>query len=270
MKVLPPELKPASEPIEHRHRSRPVRGARGFMAFRPCLRWDFGFTCAFCLLHEADFSLAVGARGAGQMSIEHYISWSVEPSKRNQYSNCLYACMRCNIARSDNPVVDDIGRRLLDPSRDAWADHFIVADCRIRPREGDADAEYTGDTYDLNAPDKVARRLFRRDLWASRRQLIAETPEQIDTLMREAETYLKTDRKRFFEFTTIAGSLDQALRNAREELSWFSAIPPDAPSSCRCGNTAYHSLPPWLARQVMDLPQSRISGESAFEVGSVD
>ena len=55
MKILPPQTKPPTSPIERRHRPRPVHGRQGYLKFRPCLRWDFGFTCPFCLMHESDF-----------------------------------------------------------------------------------------------------------------------------------------------------------------------------------------------------------------------
>ncbi len=252
MKVLPPELSPPLQPTAHRHQPEPAEGERGYKSFLSCLRWDFGFTCALCLLHETDFSPKLGAAGSGQMSIEHYMPQSIEPGLRNEYSNCLYACRRCNSARARKPVVDASGRRLLNPAKDTWAKHFILQSCELRPREQDLDAVYTYEAYDLNAPPKVARRRHRKKLWEDRWSLIEEAPDQIDLLLAEAER--NRDTKRARKLTEAARSLRQGLRNAQEELGWYPAVPPDAPAHCRCGDENHHTLPAELEIQMVDLP----------------
>ncbi len=63
MRTLPRQTQPPATPIERRHAPAPGR----YDSFRPCLRWDFGFTCAFCLLHEADLA-EHGTEGTGLMS----------------------------------------------------------------------------------------------------------------------------------------------------------------------------------------------------------
>ena len=72
MRALPPTTLPASEPIARRHAP---DGA--WASFRACLRWEFGFTCAFCLLHEADF-LEHGAEGSGLFATEHHVARAVQ------------------------------------------------------------------------------------------------------------------------------------------------------------------------------------------------
>jgi len=87
MNLLPPELSPPEEPTVHRHQPKPAKGERGFQSYRSCLRWNFGFTCAFCLLHETDFSPKFGVVGTGQMSIEHFVPQSFDP-ELNRWSVC--------------------------------------------------------------------------------------------------------------------------------------------------------------------------------------
>src|SRR5437879_2619929 len=98
--MLPPQTHPPNEPIRRRHS--PPRLA--YEEYRSCLRWEFGFTCAFCLLHEADF-VEEGARGTGLMWIEHHVAQSADPALVDTYENCFYACRYCNGARRIAPVV---------------------------------------------------------------------------------------------------------------------------------------------------------------------
>src|SRR5215210_7160639 len=129
MRILPRRTRPFPVKLERRHTPRPTRGRRGYQAFRPCLRWEFGFTCAFCLAHESDL-VEHGAEGTGLMTIEHFLPVSAGKTPveaetlANDYGNCFYACRYCNGARIAAPVVDLRGRRLLNPCTHAWSEHF--------------------------------------------------------------------------------------------------------------------------------------------------
>src|SRR5690349_1008078 len=103
MKILPPQTLPPNARIERRHQPEGVTGRYGYRAYRACLRWEFGFTCAFCLLHEADLA-PFGAEGLGVMTIEHFVPVSVDEEKAGEYRNCYYACRLCNQSRSNAPV----------------------------------------------------------------------------------------------------------------------------------------------------------------------
>ncbi len=255
MKILPPELTPPTECISHSHEPNPAEGKQGYQAYLPCLRWDFGFTCAFCLLHETDLSPKVGAAKTGQMSIEHHTPKSTEPSKKNRYSNCLYACTRCNTARATRPTVNATGKRLLNPAKVAWSEHFSLNEkSEIHPRKRNADARYTHDVYDLNEPKKVARRRHRKEFYNDRLPLFSETSKKIRRLFDKAVKYQDRDPELFDIVIEAIGDYRDRLKTARLELSSYPAIPPDAPSECRCSNAEHHSLPPGLARQMIDLP----------------
>src|SRR5262249_26671335 len=89
---------------------------RAYEQFRPCLRWEFSFTCPFCLLHEAQVCPA-GAAASSQYWIEHLSPQSERPELRNVYSNLVHACRRCNLARRYRPSVDSRKPRLLDRVR---------------------------------------------------------------------------------------------------------------------------------------------------------
>jgi hypothetical protein len=140
MKTLPPITLPPSHPMIRRHEPKPVRGEQGYQAFRACLRWDFGFTCAFCLSHEADLAGGRSIEGLGVMGVEHGLPQSKNPLRRNDYSNCFYACRYCNGARGIRARSVGEGS-LLDPTQVAWSDHFYRSGDRLVPFEGDADVD---------------------------------------------------------------------------------------------------------------------------------
>src|SRR5262249_29775139 len=110
-RILPSIARLSSAPIERRHA--PASGgdhARAYEQFRPCLRWEFTFSCAFCLLHEAQVC-PEGAAGSSQFWIEHLELQSERPDLRNSYANLVYTCRRCNLARRSRSRVDARGRR---------------------------------------------------------------------------------------------------------------------------------------------------------------
>lgn len=87
MKIVPPELRPWRSPFVRRHSPPLATGDQGYPEYRQCLRWEFGFTCSFCLCHEADLALD-GAEGTGITQTEHWIPVSKDKSKINDYRNC--------------------------------------------------------------------------------------------------------------------------------------------------------------------------------------
>src|SRR5436190_1471867 len=90
MNTLPRQTQPATAPIPRRHT--PSRA--GYATYRSCLRWEFGFTCAFCLLHEADL-VEEGVQGTGLTTIEHHVAQSADLTLVDTYENCFYACRYC-------------------------------------------------------------------------------------------------------------------------------------------------------------------------------
>jgi hypothetical protein len=136
MHILPPRTAPATTPTARRHA--PQQASYG--EYRACLRWDFGFTCAFCLLHESDLSQGMGVEGLGLMWIEHRFLQSTHESERDRYENCIYACRLCNQARGTAPLIDTRGHRLLDPTETAWAEHFEERRDLLEAKSGDVSA----------------------------------------------------------------------------------------------------------------------------------
>lgn len=243
MKILPATTDLPSTPIARRHRPR----AGAYPSYRPCLRWEFGFHCALCLLHEADF-IAHGIEGTGLTGIEHHVPRSHAPDLTNEYGNCLYACRFCNGARSKAPNVDAKGRNLLDPCTTPWASRFQRQDFSLVPR--DPDAEYTAETYDLDDPRKREMRRARADSIGLGLRILSEGPDRIRRLLQVAERVAGDDRSVIIE---TAEALQIQVVAARKELTRFRMVPPDADEACRCDSDAVRELPSFLASQGTEL-----------------
>jgi hypothetical protein len=213
------------------------------------LRWEFGFTCAFCLLHESD--LAYGAEGLGVTGIEHFVPVSAS-GEINKYENCFYTCRLCNGSRANSPLIDGRGRRLLEPCNQVWSDHFeIGAEGRLRPSAGDADAAYTHEAYDLDDPRKRELRQVRAERLGECLQVLMEGPELLVALMDRLQTESLKKRPLLLR---VAEQLRASIQAALREVSRYSAVPRDADASCRCSWTDHHQLPSWLAEQILEVP----------------
>jgi hypothetical protein len=247
MKILPPQTNPPSEKIDRRHSPKPAGGRYGYREYRPCLRWDFGFTCAFCLLHEADLS-EHGTEATGLTSVEHFVPVSHEGAI-NDYQNCFYACRFCNQARADAPVIDSRGRRLLNPCDNVWAQHFRLTDSCLTPVSDEAG--YTHEIYDLDDPRKIERRKFRRERLQEWRQLLSEGPAVLEGLMSRLLTGPVENQ---IDILKAADLLRQAIGNALRDIRRYAAVPGDADEACRCESGDHCSLPDVYSRQTSDLP----------------
>lgn len=251
MKILPRRTLPPSKRIERRHTPPATTGRYGYREYRPCLRWEFGFTCAFCLLHEGDLA-DLGARGLGLTWIEHFEPAALTPERVNEYENCFYACLFCNRSRGSAPAVDAAGRELINPCSHAWAEHFrLLEDGRLVPAEADPGAAYTEEAYDLNDPRKVRRRFLRQarlDEWLS---LLEEGPLRVRALIALSEGATTLEEAEIL--LDAAASLRSAILRAWAEIQRYAAIPADADPVCACQKDERCVLPGWLDSQTQEL-----------------
>lgn len=232
-RVLPSIAVLLSAPVERRHRPQSeAQHERGYERFRSCLRWDFAFTCSFCLLHEAQVCPS-GAVGSSQFSIEHLELQSERPELRNAYGNLVYACRRCNLARGSRRRVDARGRRLLDPCSQGWAAHFVHDGDELRPLT--ADAAYTSETYDMNCPVKVVLRRDRREAIDEAVHVLNTVPALLVELMAGVDFHSGHEQRMRL---AIAEQLHKALAAARRTLVQLAAIPHDAAAPCVCDAAA--------------------------------
>lgn len=216
-KILPAEASPPPVAIERRHAPKTAGGKKGYQRYRNCLRWDFGFTCPFCLQHEADIEPR-GVEGTGNTTVEHRQLQKDEEddTTRNEYGNCLYACKYCNRDRHIADLVDTNGRVLLDPTQVVWSEHFELRNDQLVAVAGDPNADYTVESYKPNQPRKVTARRSRRKRITQALDNLAGARERERQLIEIASRQKNVDDRR----TLIQHA--RALRSAREQLRKIS------------------------------------------------
>ena len=249
LELLPPTTQPWRILIHRRHRPAPTNDHQDF---RACLRWEFGFSCAFCLLHESDLS-EHGTEGWGLMWVEHVELRSEKPELANDYDNCVYACRFCNQARGAKPRIDGQHRRLLNPCHTAWGQHFNLLDDEIRLLDNEGDAIYTLTTYDLNDLRKVRMRRKRRTVLSERLEVVNQARPLHDRLMQRARD---TGDPTLVDDAELAYS--QFLQ-ASNDLLRFLPIPDDAKQSCTCKPPQHYTLPEVLQEQILLVDTSALS-----------
>ena len=84
-------------PLVRRHGP---RGHATYESYRPWLRDEFSFRCAYCLAREQ------WGRLRGTYDLDHYVAIAGDPSGELKYDNLLYACRACNAVKSHRQVPD--------------------------------------------------------------------------------------------------------------------------------------------------------------------
>jgi hypothetical protein len=249
MRILPLQTTPPTTAIQRRHRPRHVET---YQRYKPCLRWDFGFTCGFCLLHESDFSGGTNTRRrAGIMTVEHVQPRSAAPELASDYGNLALACRFCNRSRSNTSTAEVQGKQLLVPTVSPWALHFRLDGDRLEAQDGDDDACHTRDTYDLNDDLKVELRKRRRERLEEWQEDVRELPPLIDQLYRTAFGLSDSAQREVLDAIEV---FEEQVSRARRYLHDYTAIPLDCDATCGCGSAEHHSLPLWLEDQTWLIP----------------
>jgi hypothetical protein len=248
MKLLAAQTALPDEVLPRRHT--PARG--DYTTYRDCARWDFGFTCSLCFLHESDLSEG-GAEGTGLIWLEYHELKSVAEGRRDEYANCLLSCRFCNNGRAALPRRDSqTGATLLDPTRDAWALRFRSDGGSIRVRHADdRDAEHTWEAYGLGDERKAALRDNRARRFALFRSAESDFLELVPALLVKAEQ--SADPREVEACLRVARALERTYEASLAEVKRYLATPQDAPSSCRCMGP--RELPDWLERQTQEVEE---------------
>lgn len=245
MKLLPAETSLPATRLARAHNP----PADEYQRYRGCIRWDFGFTCALCFLHEQDL-MDGGAEGTGLIWIEHHELKHGSEARAKDYSNCLLSCRFCNNGRSRIPATARDGTgKLLDPTEVVWSEYFELSHHEITARDAGADAQYTFKVYGLGDKRKGVLRESRERRFASFRRVEAKMKELVPKLMDRARQTADPEKKR--ELVEAGLELEQAYKDAMAEIRRYAAIPCDAPESCLCGGA--RELPEWLSSQLQDV-----------------
>jgi hypothetical protein len=87
-------------PESRDHRRHGPRGYANYERYRPWLRDEFTFRCAYCLKREHWGGMT------GEFDIDHFQPQQLRPDLAADYANLVYACRRCNSVKSELTVAD--------------------------------------------------------------------------------------------------------------------------------------------------------------------
>ena len=246
IQILPPVSVLPWKPIVRHYSPEGRVGRLDFQGYRPYLRWEFGFSCAFCFLHESDLNY-VDPLETGLFQIEHFIPSSRDLGRAFSYDNLFYVCHFCSRSGAFRKEFLSDRHRILNPCEHAWGERFQIKNDQIVPRPGDRQAIYTAEAFDFNDPRRQAARRLRRQVVSRSLEVLDRAKEWEPRLLDQAE------EAQDVEALELAKLLYQMSRLAIEDLSRFVAIPLDADRSCLGGASEAAGLPDWLAAQTLEI-----------------
>ena len=144
------------------------KGYATYQGYKPWLRDEFVFRCAYCLTREVWYP-----NEQASFSTDHFIPQIIAPDQVLNYDNLVYACTRCNSWKQDYIV--------LDPSQVAMAQHIRVRD------DGTIEAltlEATEHVQILGLDDPILTN-FRKRMLNTLRRLQALPDEEAKELIRQ-------------------------------------------------------------------------------------
>ena len=100
-----------AKPYERKHAP---QGYKGHKSFKPWLRDEFQFRCVYCLERERWYP-----SGHHAFSVEH-VKPKADPDYEHlelEYTNLVYACLRCNSAKQMSILIDPCVETLADHLR---------------------------------------------------------------------------------------------------------------------------------------------------------
>jgi len=168
-------------PIFHRRPNPPIYA--DYRKYKPLLREDFKYLCAYCLLHEGQEQLGGGFQN---FQIDHFRPVKLFPDLIRVYDNLCYACRWCNRAKwqtwpSEEQQASD--HRFVDPcAEDLYKDHArLIADTgKLEPISPAGD--YT--IREINLNRKIFKDLRRNRIVAQ--EQIEQTKIKLARLKRDA------------------------------------------------------------------------------------
>lgn len=192
--------------------------------YKDCLRLDFEFRCAYCLIHEADY------QSPEDFQVDHFRPQSRFPALASKYRNLYNACHLCNKTnrkgdRWPSKEEEARGERFVDPCEEDWEGHVeFVEDGSVRPltpagdysvRTIDLDRDqlrthrwkFPGEYFNRSALRGVKRRLDGVSAIAKQRR---DLPDQVNQEIRCLQQ----------QFLTLQESVDVAWTRKK-------ALPPE-------------------------------------------
>lgn len=160
-------------------RSQELPALTDYRDYKPFLRLDFQFRCAYCHIPE----LIYGGGSDRNFVVEHF-----RPKSRPEfehltcdYSNLYYACNRCNDfkgAKWPSVAEYETGSRFLDPCMDDFCDHIAVG------LDGSAEALTNPATYSVKQLNLNRKHL---QVWRAGKAILVADIEALRTVIEDLE-----------------------------------------------------------------------------------
>lgn len=184
-----------------------------YKEYRPYLRRDFFYSCAYCTMSEVEAT-------AIRFTIDHYEPQKKSPHLVNVYENLLYCCDECNTRKGVHALSDAVrklGYRLFRPDFDAREQHFLATDRRVAGKT--PVGEYTVDAVALNRNSLRRLRDLRQRLTNCERfvseGVLGLRAFPMDSLPKEIKSRAFRAVKEATETARRAGDeIDELLRSA--------------------------------------------------------
>ncbi|MBI3097159.1 MAG: hypothetical protein HYY93_02775 [Planctomycetes bacterium] len=119
----------------------------------------------------------------------------------------------------------------------------------LLPNEGDPDASYTYEAYDLGDLKKLSDKRSRERTVSNALDAIRDTSEYIRKLQERARHQPPEQAKLSL---TCAAKLERLRNMILDQVRRYQPVPIDAPTACRCGPMAFR-LPEYLEQQCLDI-----------------
>lgn len=133
-----------------------------YTAYKPYLRRDFLFRCAYCLIHEGHFG------GLRNFHVDHFQPKGKFPHLTLEYANLYYACSVCNNTKGG-----------AWPSPEEVAEGYVFADpCTVDPYQHHFRLDDDGQLGSLTKSGKYTVEHLR----LNRRQLVHHRRRQVEAI----------------------------------------------------------------------------------------
>lgn len=139
-------------------RSNDVPSGLPYQDYKPYLRRDFWYACAYCTMTESEAK-------AVRLTIDHYEPVSARPELKDVYLNLMYACDECNTRKGKRCPTEEMrrdGKRFFRADEDIRSEHFELEGSALKGKSNVGN--YTILAVDLNRGTLIRLRELRARL----------------------------------------------------------------------------------------------------------
>jgi uncharacterized protein (TIGR02646 family) len=207
-------------------RQQPYPCYSDYRKYKPHLRRDFSYCCAYCTIHENEWG------GLRHFQVEHFRPKSRFPQLVVDYENLLYACDVCNCYKgddwpSDDPLTDGVG--YLDPCQNDYDEHFRNEQATGQTNGLTAPARYMIERLHLNRGHLIRVRQKRRREEELHQRFLQQTDDLLAMIKESLE-----DKALSEHVLLLLRAFQEHLQQDREQrIRWWKARwePPYEPNN---------------------------------------